>query len=99
MSGQTDLRRSARRRIKARALVFFEASGGAVQMCWGHSRDISDHGMGLDLSRSIPRGSYVYIRLENPDYSTFGIVRHSSAQGTVGVELRGEEVRNLDRNA
>ena len=101
MEAHKDCRRHPRRSVAAQVAVMWENDDGTAQWAWGRCLDVSESGVRFDVSQVIPAYKAVYVRITELGIDTYGVVRHSSAHGTAGVEfnlLLGHDARfSLDR--
>ncbi|HEY7680954.1 MAG TPA: PilZ domain-containing protein [Terriglobia bacterium] len=84
----TSRRTHARIPVQARVQVFWDESGTGMRTASGRCVDVSESGVRLELSEVVPNNTPILMRLEDPDAVVYGVVRHSSLNGAVGVELR-----------
>ena len=87
MEERKECRRHPRRFVAARIAVMWENDEGAAQWAWGQCRDISESGVRFDVSQLIPASKAVYVRIADLSIDSYGVVRHSTVHGTVGVEF------------
>jgi hypothetical protein len=87
MEERKERRRHPRRSVAARVAVMWENDGGVSQWAWGRCFDVSESGARFQVSRPIPASKAVYVRIADLLIDSYGVVRHSSIQGTVGVEF------------
>jgi len=68
-------------------MVIWENDGGATEWTLGRCLDVSESGARLEISHSFPAFQRVYLRLSDLSIESYGVVRHASVHGTIGVEF------------
>jgi len=68
--------------------VYWDELSTGIRYAAGRCLNVSESGMGLQLSEPVARGTYIYVLVETKDFAAFATVRHCSPTGTIGVELR-----------
>ena len=83
-----ELRNHPRTRVLELTTVFWDRLSDGAQYTAGRCTDVSEFGMRLELAEVIPRGTHLYVMVENRGFAAFATVRHCSMTGAIGVELR-----------
>jgi hypothetical protein len=83
-----ELRGHERIPVSALATVFWDEVSTGIHYSAGRCLNVSESGMGLQLSEPVARGSHIYVLVENKGFAAFATVRHCSLTGAIGVELR-----------
>ena len=87
MEEPEERRRHRRRSVAVGAALMWENDSGVAQWAWARCLDLSESGARLELSQAIPAFQRVYLRLTDLGIESYGVVRHASVHGTVGVEF------------
>jgi hypothetical protein len=87
----SDLRHHRRIPTRLWADLYWESTDRQMRFARAQVLDLSDGGVRLKLASEPPRaGTSINVRIERVGFADFGIVRHATWHGMLGVELRFE---------
>ena len=90
LKGKMNERRDARVRYRAPFYLLWDKQSSESKYAKGVSREISEHGMSLEASRSVPVGTRLSLRSESGDLFGGAVVIHATKRGSmyvVGLEF------------